>query len=202
LLDRLAALVPPPRVHRHRYYGVLAPNSPLRTAVTALAPGATTAPPAPIAEPAAAGARWELRDAHATPAFSVPRAPQRPPHHPGFPSVRTGRHVLRCPRRRDGGVGFPIRPSSSRRGRRSSCASSRRSTSRTPTRTARARNRSSTRSASSSDPERAVPSGGRADRLRRHAEKPDLPGTWIGRGGAPGPAAARPRVGRVAALGP
>ena len=49
LLDRLAALVPPPRIHRHRYFGVLAPNSPLRTAVTALAPGATTAPPAPIA---------------------------------------------------------------------------------------------------------------------------------------------------------
>jgi hypothetical protein len=53
LLDRLAALVPPPRVHRHRYFGVLAPNSPLRAAVTALAPGATTAPPAAIAEPAA-----------------------------------------------------------------------------------------------------------------------------------------------------
>ena len=37
LLDRLAALIPPPRRHRHRYYGVLAPNSPLREAVTALA---------------------------------------------------------------------------------------------------------------------------------------------------------------------
>jgi hypothetical protein len=24
LLDRLAALVPPPRIHRHRYFGVLA----------------------------------------------------------------------------------------------------------------------------------------------------------------------------------
>jgi hypothetical protein len=32
---------------------VLAPNSPLRAAVTALAPAASTAPPAPIAEPAA-----------------------------------------------------------------------------------------------------------------------------------------------------
>ena len=53
LLDRLAALVPPPRIHRHRYFGVLAPNSPLRTAVTALAPGATTALPAPMAVPAA-----------------------------------------------------------------------------------------------------------------------------------------------------
>jgi hypothetical protein len=53
LLDRLATLVPPPRIHRHRYFGVLAPNSPLRTAVTARAPGATTAPPAPMAVPAA-----------------------------------------------------------------------------------------------------------------------------------------------------
>jgi hypothetical protein len=37
LLDRLAALIPPPRRHRHRYFGVLAPNAPLRSAVTALA---------------------------------------------------------------------------------------------------------------------------------------------------------------------
>jgi hypothetical protein len=37
LIGRIAALVPPPRQHRHRYYGVLAPNSPLRPTVTALA---------------------------------------------------------------------------------------------------------------------------------------------------------------------
>ena len=37
LIARIAALVPPPRTHRHRYFGVLAPNSPLRAAVTALA---------------------------------------------------------------------------------------------------------------------------------------------------------------------
>jgi len=36
LIDKLAALVPPPRIHRHRYYGVLAPNSPFRTSVTAM----------------------------------------------------------------------------------------------------------------------------------------------------------------------
>jgi hypothetical protein len=30
LIDKLAELVPPPRIHRHRYYGVLAPNSPFR----------------------------------------------------------------------------------------------------------------------------------------------------------------------------
>jgi len=40
LIGRIAAWVPPPRQHRHRYYGVLAPNSPLRPAVTALAPHA------------------------------------------------------------------------------------------------------------------------------------------------------------------
>jgi len=37
LIARIAALVPPPRTHRHRYFGVLAPNSPLRASVTALA---------------------------------------------------------------------------------------------------------------------------------------------------------------------
>jgi len=36
-LDRIAALVPPPRRHRHRYFGVLAPNSPWRETVTARA---------------------------------------------------------------------------------------------------------------------------------------------------------------------
>jgi hypothetical protein len=41
---RIAALVPPPRTHRHRYFGVLAPNSPLRAAVTALAQPAASQP--------------------------------------------------------------------------------------------------------------------------------------------------------------
>jgi len=64
-LDRLAALVPPPRKHRHRYHGVLAPHSPLRPAVTAYAglpldgpappatglPGHKQAPPETPAEP-------------------------------------------------------------------------------------------------------------------------------------------------------
>ena len=34
LIARIAALVPPPRTHLHRYFGVLVPNSPLRAAVT------------------------------------------------------------------------------------------------------------------------------------------------------------------------
>ena len=33
-LDRLAALIPPARKHRLRYHGVVAPNHPLRSAVT------------------------------------------------------------------------------------------------------------------------------------------------------------------------
>ena len=37
LLERLAQLVPPPRLHKHRYCGVLAPNAGLRKAVTASA---------------------------------------------------------------------------------------------------------------------------------------------------------------------
>ena len=43
-----------PKLQRLQWTGaLLAPNAPLRTAVTALAPGATTAPPAATAEPAA-----------------------------------------------------------------------------------------------------------------------------------------------------
>ena len=37
LIERIAALIPPPRTHRHRYFGVLAPNSPHRAEVTEMA---------------------------------------------------------------------------------------------------------------------------------------------------------------------
>ena len=53
LIDRIAALVPPPRTYRHRYFGVLAPNSHLRATVTALA--APQQPTAAQAEPASTG---------------------------------------------------------------------------------------------------------------------------------------------------
>ena len=46
LIQRLAALVPPPRRHRHRHHGVLAPNAPLRAAVTALIQQAPSDTPA------------------------------------------------------------------------------------------------------------------------------------------------------------
>jgi hypothetical protein len=47
-------------VHRHRYYGVLSPNAPLRAAVTALAPAPVTAPAAgtPDDAPHRAAARY------------------------------------------------------------------------------------------------------------------------------------------------
>jgi hypothetical protein len=59
LIERLAALIPPPRLHRHRYHGVLAPHSPLRAQVIALArpppasrPEAAPPPHAPVPSPA------------------------------------------------------------------------------------------------------------------------------------------------------
>ena len=55
LINRIAALVPPPRTHRHRYYGALAPNSPLRAAVTALAQAAPSQLVKVPAEPTTAG---------------------------------------------------------------------------------------------------------------------------------------------------
>jgi len=58
LIDKVAALVPPPRVHRHRYYGVLAPNAPLRAAVTALAPVPAPAAGTPEHTPHHAAARY------------------------------------------------------------------------------------------------------------------------------------------------
>jgi len=48
LIDHLAALIPPPRLHRHRYHGVLAPNAPLRLAATSYGRDADlTHPPRP-----------------------------------------------------------------------------------------------------------------------------------------------------------
>ncbi len=58
LLEALAKFVPPPRVHRHRYHGVLAPNARLRPRVVALrrpeapAPEGDSTSPAVPPEPA------------------------------------------------------------------------------------------------------------------------------------------------------
>jgi len=56
LIERLAALIPPPRRHRHRYYGVLAPNASLRGPVTALAGVPDSTPAAAATESIAATA--------------------------------------------------------------------------------------------------------------------------------------------------
>jgi len=83
LIDRLAALIPPPRVHRHRYSGVLAPSSPWRAQVTAWAAasaGAEAEPEptrAPLVSPARGPPGWE-EDFDQTPVFD-PTAPAREP---------------------------------------------------------------------------------------------------------------------------
>jgi hypothetical protein len=51
LMARLAALVPPPRMHLTRYHGVFAPNSKLRAAVTPAHRGRGAAKQ-PVADPA------------------------------------------------------------------------------------------------------------------------------------------------------
>jgi hypothetical protein len=84
LIERIAALVPPPRTHRHRYFGVLAPNSPLRAAAVALA-----TPPQPAkqvvvqADPAAIseGAPGVTPLGHAIPPTPAPAPPKRSPAH-------------------------------------------------------------------------------------------------------------------------
>ena len=70
-LDRLAKILPPPRIHRHRYHGVFAPNALLRPLVTERArqdnaptaqtfsphPALAEEPPAPAPQPEGAQAR-------------------------------------------------------------------------------------------------------------------------------------------------
>ncbi len=55
LIDRIAGQVPPPRAHRHRYDGVLAPNSPHRAAAVALAADQTAGSGTGTAQPEPGG---------------------------------------------------------------------------------------------------------------------------------------------------
>jgi hypothetical protein len=77
LIDRIAALIPPPRAHRHRYYGALAPNSSIRAAVTAMA---MPAQPTPICQAVgvATGTAAPLSPASEPP---EPVPPKRSPAH-------------------------------------------------------------------------------------------------------------------------
>ncbi|MDR7306218.1 hypothetical protein J2X15_001496 [Rhodoferax saidenbachensis] len=83
LIDRIAALVPPPRTHRHRYFGVLAPNSPFRAAVTALVQVAVVQPAQVRAEPSSTGecAPGVVPMGSALPTQSEPMLPKRPAHY-------------------------------------------------------------------------------------------------------------------------
>jgi hypothetical protein len=84
LIARIAALVPPPRTHRHRYFGVLAPNSPLRAAVTALAAPAQPAKQVVVqTEPAATGvgAPGVVVPDNAVPPMPEPATPKRSKAH-------------------------------------------------------------------------------------------------------------------------
>ena len=76
--------MPPPRTHRHRYFGVLAPNSPHRVAVTALATPAQPDKQVVVqAEPAATGegALGVAPLGHAISPTPEPAPPKRSPAH-------------------------------------------------------------------------------------------------------------------------
>jgi len=77
LIERIAGLVPPPRTHRHRYLGVLAPNSPLRAAVVSLAQGAVVQAAQVQAEPASSGV-GAPGAGNAAPTRAVPAQPVQP----------------------------------------------------------------------------------------------------------------------------
>lgn len=95
LMDRIAALVPPPRTHRHRYFGVLAPNSPHRAATVALAVALALAQDAAVQAPQPAQVRAEpastgvgvgvgaLGAGNSLPTQAQPAQPV-PPKHPAY----------------------------------------------------------------------------------------------------------------------
>jgi hypothetical protein len=74
LLDRLARLVPPPRIHRHRYHGVLAPNARLRSTVVSIGRPETDEIPV---------------DAKCSPSPDHPSHPVAPPGHGHEPALST-----------------------------------------------------------------------------------------------------------------
>lgn len=83
LIDRIATLMPPPRTHRHRYFGVRAPNSPLREAVTAMALPAVVQQPTAQAAPVATaeGAPSAATLGHTALPTPEPAQPKRAAHY-------------------------------------------------------------------------------------------------------------------------
>jgi hypothetical protein len=84
LIDRIAALLPPPRTHRHRYFGVLAPHSPHRAAVVALAAGQTAGTGASQHEPVGVPATVDVM-VHAMGVATVGAPSQPEPAQPALP---------------------------------------------------------------------------------------------------------------------
>jgi len=82
LIARIVQPVPPPRTHRHWYYGVLAPNSPLRAAVPAKVQDASVVTPE-VGSPLPGDAHTEtgttVAVAGAGPGMAVPSEPQAKP---------------------------------------------------------------------------------------------------------------------------
>ena len=94
LIDRIATLVPPPRTHRHRYFGVLAPNSPLRAAVTALAQPAKQVVGQTEPATTGAGVPGVVPLGHASPPTPEPALPKRSAaHYPCCAQFAVGRCV-------------------------------------------------------------------------------------------------------------
>jgi hypothetical protein len=81
LIERIAALVPPPRTHRHRYFGVLAPNSPLRDAVTAFATPAQQVTAQTHAQTGPPGTSEGATGVSPQPTQPEPVPPKRSPSH-------------------------------------------------------------------------------------------------------------------------
>ena len=99
LINRIAQLVPPPRTHRHRYYGVLAPNSPLRAAVTALAQVAQLPVPVAACSPVAQEVSADADGAVTTVVVAVTAGGSGvgavlQPEPPAKPKPRTPSHYL------------------------------------------------------------------------------------------------------------
>ncbi len=92
LIDRIAQLVPPPRTHRHRYYGVLAPNSPLRGAVTAMAQDASVVTPE-VGSPVTGDAHTDAGTTVTAVAVGGPGV-ATPPEPPAKPKPRPPSHYL------------------------------------------------------------------------------------------------------------
>jgi hypothetical protein len=82
LIDRIASLGPPPFTHRHRYFGVLAPNSPPRAAVTTLVTPVQQATADPAQTSTGVGVLGVVVPGNAAPAIREPVAPpKRSPAH-------------------------------------------------------------------------------------------------------------------------